>query len=38
MTDEEMLSFLPEWSYVRACECPNGGGGAQGYNVFDWWH
>jgi len=36
MSDEDMLSFLPDWSYTRYCECPNCFGGVMGLNVFEW--
>jgi len=36
MSEEEMLSFVPEWSYVRYCECPNCYGGVEGNGIFTW--
>ncbi|MEA3400112.1 MAG: heparinase II/III family protein [Armatimonadota bacterium] len=36
MSEEEMLSYLPEKPYIRFCECPNCYGGSQGNNIFTW--
>ncbi len=36
MSEEEMLSYLPERPYIRMCECPNCYGGSGGNNVFTW--
>jgi len=36
MSEEEMLSYLPDKSYIRFCECPNCYGGSQGSNIFTW--
>jgi hypothetical protein len=36
MTEEEMLSFLPEYTYTQMCECPNCYGGVEGNYIFTW--
>ena len=36
MSEEEMLSFVPEKPFVYFCECPNCYGGAEGLGVFKW--
>ncbi len=36
MSEEEMLSFLPEKNRIPYCECPNCYGGSQGLNVLTW--
>jgi hypothetical protein len=36
MSEEEMLGFLPEYSYSQFCECPNCYGGVRGSDVFTW--
>jgi hypothetical protein len=36
MAEEEMLSFLPEYTYTQFCECPNCYGGSQGSGIFTW--
>lgn len=36
MTEDEMLRFLPEYSYSAFCECPNCYGGVRGSDVFTW--
>lgn len=36
MSEEEMLSFVPDRPVVRFCYCPNCHGGSQGSNVFTW--
>ena len=36
MSEEEMLSFLPEYSFTERCECPNCYGGSQGFSIFAW--
>lgn len=36
MSEEQMLSFMPEKPYTRFCECPNCYGGVEGNNVLAW--
>ena len=36
MSEEEMLSFLPDGPAIRMCECPNCYGGAEGNGIFTW--
>lgn len=36
MSEEEMLSFLPDHAFVRFCECPNCYGGVEGNSIFTW--
>ncbi|MGC9316524.1 MAG: heparinase II/III domain-containing protein [Armatimonadota bacterium] len=36
MSEEEMLSYLPDKPYIQFCECPNCYGGSQGSNIFTW--
>ncbi|MDH7569111.1 MAG: heparinase II/III family protein [Armatimonadota bacterium] len=36
LSEEKMLSFVPEWSYAAYCECPHCYGGVEGNNVFTW--
>lgn len=36
MSEEEMLSFVPEKPFVRFCYCPNCHGGSQGSGVYSW--
>ena len=36
LSEEEMLGFVPEFSYTQYCECPNCYGGVQGLDVFTW--
>jgi len=36
MSEEEMLSFVPEKSFTRFCYCPNCHGGSQGSDIFAW--
>ncbi len=36
MSEEEMLSFVPDSPVVRFCYCPNCHGGSQGAGIFTW--
>ena len=36
MSEEEMLSLLPDRNRISFCECPNCYGGSQGSNIFTW--
>lgn len=36
MSEEQMLSFLPDWAYVQYCECPSCYGGVEGNGIFTW--
>lgn len=36
MSEEEMLSYLPDRQFIRILECPNCYGGSQGSGVFTW--
>jgi len=36
MSEDELLSFVPEWTYVQYCECPNCYGGVEGNGIFTW--
>ena len=36
MSEEEMLSYVPEKSYSRFCYCPNCHGGSQGSGIYEW--
>lgn len=36
MSEDEMLSFMPDRPYIRFCECPNCYGGVQGNGIFIW--
>jgi len=36
MSDDEMLSFVPDSPVVRFCYCPNCHGGSQGSGIFTW--
>ena len=36
MSEEEMLSFVPEKPLTRFCYCPNCHGGSQGSGIFAW--
>lgn len=36
MSEDELLAFVPEWTYVQYCECPNCYGGVEGNGIFTW--
>jgi hypothetical protein len=36
LTEEQMLSFVPPYSYNQYCECPNCYGGVEGNSIFTW--
>ncbi len=36
MSEAELLAFVPEWTYVQYCECPNCYGGVEGNGIFTW--
>ncbi len=36
MSDDEMLSHVPDRPYVRFCDCPNCHGGSDGNLIYDW--
>ena len=36
MTEEAMLSFVPDRPFVRFCYCPNCHGGSQGSGIYTW--
>lgn len=36
MTEEQMLSFVPDKPFVRFCYCPNCHGGSQGSSIYAW--
>ena len=36
MTEEQMLSFVPDKPVTTYCECPNCYGGVEGNNIFEW--
>jgi len=36
MSEEEMLSYVPEKPFVRFCYCPNCHGGSQGAGIYSW--
>jgi hypothetical protein len=36
MSEDQMLSFMPDYSFVTFCECPNCYGGVEGNNIFTW--
>lgn len=36
MSEERMLSFMPDYAYVAYCECPNCYGGVEGSSIFIW--
>ncbi len=36
MSDEEMLSYVPEKPFCRFCYCPNCHGGSQGSGIYEW--
>lgn len=36
MSDEEMLSFVPDRPATRFCDCPNCHGGSQGSGIYSW--
>ncbi len=36
MSEEEMLSYVPEKPFCRWCYCPNCHGGSQGSGIYEW--
>lgn len=36
LDDEEVLAYVPPWTYVQYCECPRCYGGVEGNGVFTW--
>ena len=36
MSEERMLSFMPDKPFVRFCECPHCYGGVEGNHIFEW--